>query len=139
VNGGYSRDRERFPAVREKIGEDPARFLDYQDPEDLRLARARIRGIDRQEVIVEWLRVERELERGPREDVIEWIQQRNREIIEHGDRDDQLATAIPHDEIPSTESVAVWSDRDDGQRSSTYSRSTSRQRRRAATDGGERR
>lgn len=46
------------------IGEDPVRVLDYGAPEDLRLAHARIRGIDYQHVIVEWLRVERELERG---------------------------------------------------------------------------
>ncbi len=135
MNGGPSRDRERFPAVREQIGEDPARFLDYAVLEYLRLAHARIRGIDYQHVIVEWLRVERELERGPRETVVEWIQERNRELIEHGDRDDQLATATPHDEIPSTESVAVWADRDGGQRSSTYSRTT-RRRQRAETEGG---
>lgn len=139
MNGGSLREREQFPAVREKIGEDPARFLDYHSPGDLHLARARISGIDRQEVIVEWLRVERELERGPRERVIEWIQERNREILERGNRDDQLATAVDHDDVESTESVAVWSDRDSGQRTPGYSRSTNRQRRRAATDGGEER
>lgn len=131
-----TRERERFPAVRERIGEDPARFLDYADPEDLLLARARIRGIDYQEVIVEWLRVERELERGPRETVIGWLQERNRHLLEHGDRDHQLATAIPHDEIESTKSVAVWADRENGERGSTYSRAS---RRRARADGGDER
>lgn len=135
--GGQPRDREHFPSVKERIGEDPARFLDYPEgPDSLRLAYARINGIDRQDVIVEWLRVERELQRGPRDTVIGWIQERNREIIEHGDRDDQLANATPHDEIEPTESVVVWPDRDGGTRSGSASSKISRMRR-AATDGGE--
>ena len=78
--------------MKERIGEDLSRFLDYTDPENLRLARARIRGIDSQEVIVEWLRVERELEQGPRETVIRWIQDRNQELIQRSEPEGQLTT-----------------------------------------------
>jgi hypothetical protein len=129
--------RERFPAVRERIGEDPARYLDYpEDPDQLRLAYARIRGIDRQSVIVEWLRVERELERGPRETVIGWLQERNRELIEHGDRDDQLETAVDHEAtLPSVSCDVEYLDHPDGERPTSAADKI--RSRTFATDGGD--
>jgi hypothetical protein len=131
--GGPTRDREQFPAVKDRIGEDPARFLDYpEDPEGLRLAYARIRGIDRQEVVVEWLRVERELERGPRETVIGWIQERNRELVEHGDRDDHLEQRREIRDDVSAE--IIWADTPDGER--PVSASAKLSSRTFATDGG---
>lgn len=132
--GGPTRDREQFPAVEERIGEDPARFLDYpEDPDRLRLAYARIRGIDRQEVIVEWLRVERELERGPRETVIGWIQERNRELVERGDRDDHLEQRREIRDDVSSE--YIWADTPDGELPVSASAKLSSSRT-FATDGG---
>lgn len=91
--------RARYPDVKRAIGEDPARFLDHQlvergpahtDETMQRLVRARIRGIDRRDVAARWLAVERDLERGPRRTIIDWLTDRMAELDERGDRPDRL-------------------------------------------------
>ncbi|SFR92584.1 hypothetical protein SAMN05216559_1104 [Halomicrobium zhouii] len=64
---GGSRDCERFPELREHLGEDPARWLDWPilvERDRERLVRTRIESIDRIEVIRAWKAVERALGRG---------------------------------------------------------------------------
>lgn len=93
------RDREVYPHVQERIGEDPARFLDRDlDGDALDFVESRIQGIDRFEVLAGWGDVERNLVRTPdgshneagRDQVIELLQNRACELEEHGDRDEKL-------------------------------------------------
>lgn len=151
-SGQSAPDREEFPEIDGQMGEDPARFLDkplapdyYTDGDTtpMALAKARIRGIRKASVACRWLEVENRLDRGPRESIVERLEQRARELQKHGERDlpgrdpDELrerAAAL------TTESVAVWPDREGGQRSVTYSsvaERQQRQRREPVTDGGE--
>lgn len=67
-------DRPTYPEVRERIGEDPARYL--VDPD--MTTWARIRGIATEDVLEEWLAVEEEL--GPRRKVVKRLNQRRREL-----------------------------------------------------------
>lgn len=91
-------EREQYPEEAEKIGEDPARFLDVQlvnsgmGSSDFELAAARIRGIDSIEVANAWLRVEGQLERGPRTGVIQRLTRRKDEIEARADADAPNAT-----------------------------------------------
>lgn len=152
-SGNSAPDREEFPEVAEQIGEDPARFLDKPlapdflsggDTTPLALAKARIRGIDRLEVVARWLEVEHQLDRGPRESIVEKLEQRGRVLKEHGERELPNWSAEERRQCSAElfeESVAEWPDRDGGERSSTFSSVAQRQQRqreeRAATDGGE--
>ncbi len=92
------RDREQFPEEAEKIGEDPARFLDVPlvnsgiGSSDFELAAARIRGIDSIRVANAWLRVEGQLERGPRNGVIQRLTRRKEEIRAQTDADEPTPT-----------------------------------------------
>jgi hypothetical protein len=85
------RDRERFPDVKERIDEDPARWLD-REPLG-KTADARIDGIDFLDVVDAWVRVEAELERGPRREVIAKLNQRKAWLEEHGERPDRAGRA----------------------------------------------
>jgi len=109
--------RARYPERQTEIGEDPARWLDRDilgrsavkqqaDPDsefgEMRLAtdtdvstygmmlRARIRGIDKLPVIRHWLEVEHDLDRGPRDTVVELLQERADELKNIGERPDRL-------------------------------------------------
>lgn len=82
--GGLLRDRERFPRLKERIGEDPARYLDVDSIDDLQLARARIRGIDFLATLRAWRAVERQL--GPWPKVLEWLDEREAELETISDR-----------------------------------------------------
>lgn len=82
-------DRERFPSLKENEGEDPARFLDqelYSDHDARQLAFARIRGIDKFSVISAWKAVERALDRGPRQRVIDELNKREETLQRIGER-----------------------------------------------------
>jgi hypothetical protein len=132
--GGRPRDRDKFPNVQEDIGEDPARYLDVERVEELQLARARIRGIDFIAVVRAWKAVERNLY--PRPKVLEWLDEREAELKEIGDRDERMAAQdieARREATPSTESVATFSDRDGEY---PFSNSVDADRYRAATDGG---
>jgi hypothetical protein len=86
--------RATFPTLRDKIDEDPARFLDHDifgTPCGMgRMMRARIQGIDDLETIRAWRAVERKINRGPRERVLEWLDDREEELEEIGERPDRL-------------------------------------------------
>lgn len=76
-------DREQFAAVKAEIGEDPARWLDRPLLQPSQIGsdpavfiQARINGIASVDVCRQWIEVERELERGPRTEVIQWLNQR---------------------------------------------------------------
>ena len=82
--------------LKDKLGENPARFLDndliergpsHTDQTLQRLVLARIRGIDRIEVVNAWTAVERKLDRGPRDRIIDLLEQRKNHLKEHGERD----------------------------------------------------
>ena len=67
MQDGVSRDRERFPELRERLDEDPARWLDWSilgERDRERLVRTRIESIDRIEMVRAWKAVERRLGRG---------------------------------------------------------------------------
>jgi hypothetical protein len=152
-SGQSGSDRKEFPDIESEIGEDPARFLDRPlapdyhtdgDTTPMALAKARIRGIRKASVAARWLEVEHHLDRGPRESIVERLEQKARELNEHGD--EEVPGRDPEElreraaEV-ATESVAVWPDRSGGERSSTYSSVAERQQRQrdqqVATDGGE--
>lgn len=93
-----SSKRESFPQLREDLGEDPARYLDApmfidgnREP-PLFTAFARIRGIDRLEVANAWLAVERRLDRGPRDPVVEALEDRIAYLEEAGERPETVPT-----------------------------------------------
>ena len=132
--------REQFPEIAQGIGEDPARFLDAPLLEPDRegaspflLAQARLRGIERFNVLQLWIDVEVALERGPRKQVIALLNQRKRELDELGERPDRLGDYRLFNPDPP-ESVAVWPENDDGQQSTTYTRPTHRNA--TTTNGG---
>jgi len=90
-------DREQFPHLKDDIGEDPARFLDRPlfDASDGQTSSAwfiaqRIGGIDRIEVCRAWKAIERRLERGPRDRIIELLNEREQRLEEIGERSDRL-------------------------------------------------
>ena len=131
--------REQFPQIVQEIGEDPARFLDAPLLEPDRegaspflLAKARVRGIDRVDVLQAWIDVEVALERGPREPVIALLNQRKAELGELGERPERLGDQRWFNPDPP-KSIAVWPENDDGEQSTTYSRPT---RRNATTSTG---
>lgn len=88
-------EREVYPHIEERIGEDPARWLDREldGPGPLRYIESRIAGIDRLAVIKAWRDVEDHLLRTPEEGrpaVTERLDRRARELEEHGEREDHL-------------------------------------------------
>ncbi|WP_089650117.1 hypothetical protein [Halobacterium hubeiense] len=93
-----SQERERFPGLREDLGEDPAAFLDVPmfreggGETPLRTAFARIRGIDSLETVNAWLAVERQLDRGPRDNVMAALRERRQFLEEHGERPEDFPT-----------------------------------------------
>lgn len=154
-------ERASFPGLKDDIGEDPARFLDHDlrrrpmgkliDSVDERghemqrlvpdedcspsrdFVKARIDGIDRIEVVRAWKAVERRLDRGPRDRIMQWLDEREQTLEEIGERPERCEPCDP-DSVPSTESVVVWPDRDGGERSAVYS---SGRRFAARADGGD--
>lgn len=142
--------RQRLKA---DLGEDPGRFLDRRltsrpacwtliDDEEYggrsmerqvdtdvstsgQLVIARIRGIDHLDRVRVWIAVERRLDRGPRDPIIELLEEREAELEAEGERElpgltpaqrRQAAAAI------ATESNAVFVDREGGTRNATFVR-----------------
>jgi len=136
--GGSSRDRERFPGAVEDINEDPGRYLDVDRLDDLKLAKARIQGIDFIEVVRCWKAVERQLlhERDAVsehhfEQVMEWLDEREAALEEIGERESRVE---PGSRTPSPPAEWSWPDRDD-----EYPFVNSVDAGRYAADGGEER
>jgi hypothetical protein len=86
-------DDEAVPAWRQaiaaEIGEDPGRWLDrslvergpgHTDQTFQRAVHARIQGIRSREVIDAWQEVEVRLDRGPRQQVMAWLNQRDQQL-----------------------------------------------------------
>jgi hypothetical protein len=145
MRGGPTRDRERFPEIAEEIGEDPARWLDRDllestpgdETETWRLQR-RVDGIHSLEVARRWAEVERELERGPREVVMDMIRERVAALNRHTTLEELLEETdvdARREATPSTSSEVVWTDRTDGVR--TVNKPDPNRYRATATDGGE--
>lgn len=88
-------DREEFPEIEAKIGEDPARFLDRDllAESNPTMAECRIRGIDDLHVIARWMEVEHKLERDTRDRIVELLTQRKHELEEIGERPDDVELA----------------------------------------------
>ncbi|MFY4814577.1 hypothetical protein ACOJIV_18045 [Haloarcula sp. AONF1] len=117
AQGGSSTSRATYPEIKAEIGEDPARWLDQNllertvvrqevDPtsefgemrlvEDTdvstpgQLVLSRIRGIDSLLVIRYWLEAEHDLERGPRDTIVDALQARADTLKRIGERPDRL-------------------------------------------------
>ena len=135
--------RERYPEIEADIGEDPARFLDYdfEANDGMRTtALARIRGIDRIATVRAWIGVERALDRPTREHIIEALQEREATLEEIGERPDRLEYG-PHPP-PSyyqddSEEATVSEDREGDDEEESLSAHQKLQQMRARTDGGE--
>lgn len=85
-------DEER---LRRELGENPVRYLDRQIsaiPDNSSLFFARVKGIDKLAVIQSWIAVERNLERGPRDHVVEILERRKNHLLDVGERPDLLTT-----------------------------------------------
>jgi hypothetical protein len=132
--GGRTRDRAETDA-KQHIGEDPARYLDVERVSDLKLAKARIRGIDFIAVLRCWRRAEMQLhERGVvsehhRSTVMRWLDERESELEEIGDRDERVE---PGGRTPSPPATWSWPDRD-----RTYPFTNTVDAGRYVADGGE--
>lgn len=116
-------DRERFPSLVDDIGHDPARWLDWplvDDAHQRRLTHSVVRGLADVTACNAWVAVERALGRGaddgPREPVLEWIDDRRQELVEMGreDFDDWLDTAPKLDVEPAESSVVLLRKQADG-------------------------
>lgn len=137
-------DRQQFPELVEAINEDPAQFLDHDldaDHDQRRLAVGRIEVIDYLGVVNAWIQVERQLDRGPRDPIIELLEQRREWILEHGDRDERLEAA--GERTPAPPKSVIWIDEDGEpyQRTSAERRFQERleraEKQAIATDGGD--
>lgn len=129
--------RERYPDVAAEIGEDPARWLDHKlidDQDARRMARVRLKSIDKIDVARKWIEVERQLERGPRKKIIAWLNQRIKTLEQIGERPDRLeerdGRVVP--ETTWTLNGESWENVDRGVGLSTGERAFA-----VATDGGE--
>ncbi|MCU4799783.1 hypothetical protein OB920_05310 [Halobacteria archaeon HArc-gm2] len=118
MQGGGSRDRERFPDLGERLGEDPARWLDWpilgnRDRE--RFVKTRIESIDRVAVLRAWKAVERRLGRGesggPRSGIIDALDEREAVLDEIGERPDRLEARDEPRNLGPVETS--WPDRPD--------------------------
>lgn len=82
MRGGASQTYPSFPEIEALLGYNPARFLDHEDSapigdtSELTLAKARINGITDIDTIQAWLTIETNLDRGPRQTVVKWLNQR---------------------------------------------------------------
>ncbi|WP_135807340.1 hypothetical protein [Halorussus marinus] len=144
----------------DQLGFDPRRFFDEpllagddtaMDP--VERMRGIIRGLDDKQSVASLLSVEKTLERGPRDEVIEMLQDRMAFLREHGERPDNLRTEWPH-ELPERyqphdrdrrQADVYWVDEDEGERrpwsqrptSPTVGRSFDDVQTEVATDGGD--
>ena len=115
--GSTSSDRAEYPEVEQEISEDPARWLDrdllertavrqeanpISEFDEVHLVEdtdvstpgqivlSRIRGIDSLLVVRHWLEVEHDLDRGPRDTIVDALQERANKLKRIGERPDRL-------------------------------------------------
>lgn len=140
---GQSADRARFPEMKADLGEDPARWLDWDilgNRDRERLVRARIAAIDRIAVCRAWKAVERTLDRETRDGIIAHLDKREQQLEAIGERPDRLQERDGRD-IPDKQWFRItedgaripWEDVD----RSTAGASLRAGRRAVATDGGD--
>lgn len=83
--------RKRFPEIEARVGYDPVKYLDanLDIDEDDEFATATpialIKGLDSLQEVQDWLTIELELDRGPREPIIAALNERKHFLEEHGD------------------------------------------------------
>lgn len=133
--GASGVDRERFPEVKAAIGEDPARWLDYEfvdDQDARRMARIRIKSIDDIETARQWIEVERQLDPGPRRKLIAWLNERIKTLEVIGERPERLEERDER-ETPET----VWYRNGEPWEAVDRSVGVGSDGRAFATDGGE--
>jgi len=131
---GSTVDREKFPPLRSDIGEDPARFLDHElvtDADMRKMTFARIRGIDTIATCRAWIAVERRLDRGPREAIIERLQERIETLEEIGERPERLTEREEPRNIPKKRVII------DGQPAGEQSLTAAEKVTKIRADGGE--
>jgi len=132
-----SSDREEFPTFAEDINEDPARYLHVDRLDDLRLAKARIHGIDFFQELRAWRAAERNLASNGvvsehhRRQVMQWLDEREADLEEIGERDERIE---PGSRTPSPAATWSWPDRE-----GTYPFVNSVDAGRYAADGGDER
>jgi hypothetical protein len=93
VKGGNTSETPN-PELKAELGEDPERFLDRPVSIDDQWPMARINGIDSLAVVRAWKAIERKLGRddgGPREQIMQLLEDREQYLEEHGDRADRTA------------------------------------------------
>jgi len=124
--GGGERQRRRFDHVKEDIGEDPARWLDWDliRHEDRReLLWSLIDAIDSIERVRACRAVERRLaakdDREPRAKIIQRLDQREEWLELHGERPDRLQERTESRDLPPVETT--FPNRDDVQDASDRS------------------
>lgn len=104
--------RERCPDLAEIIDEDPARWLDralIDDEAARELVKSRIRGLEDVNTVNVWAAAEKRIERGPRQGVLDWLDERRDELAEMGRMDFQTwLDEQPKRDPKPTESVARW-------------------------------
>ncbi|WP_436924936.1 hypothetical protein [Halosimplex amylolyticum] len=150
TNQAGGRDFPAFDNIEADIGHNPARYLDWDflaesyGDRDIKsgrklLLKARIRGIDRIEVVRAYKAVERAIGRGPaggpREAVMRLLDQREQFLQEAGERPERLSYGPRR----PPESYATETDDERDEQPLTAAEKLSRMRSgRVATDGGER-
>lgn len=140
---GESRDRKRFPKLKDDYGEDPARWLDCDilgHSDRKRLVEARIEGIDEIALVRAWIAVERRLDRDTRQGIITRLERREEQLQQIGERPDRV-TDRDGREIPDKQVYRVDADGErvpwkDADRSTGLPSSRCRDQP-VATDGGE--
>ena len=105
-------------AIAERIGEDPSRWLDrdlvergpgHTDRTMQRAVHARIQGIRSRAVIDAWQQVEVRLDRGPRQQVMAWLNQRD-QVLKERDEPAVRRRAAPTASEPDAEPDLVHDD-----------------------------
>ncbi|WP_372478947.1 hypothetical protein ACAH01_08945 [Halomicrobium sp. HM KBTZ05] len=116
--GGSQRQRQRFERIQNDIGEDPARWLDWEfvrHPSRRNIALDLIDSIDSIERIRAWKAVERALAvehgREPRSKIMQRLDQREQWLTLHGERPDRLDERAEPRDLPPVETE--FPDRDD--------------------------
>lgn len=116
-------DRASFPDLREHVGHDPARWLDWSlmdNDDQRRLVRSLIRGLNDIATVRAWMGIERRLGRGPddgpREQVMGWLEDREAELQTRGraDLDDWLDDQDWGEPEPTASQVVLLRRQSDG-------------------------
>ena len=126
-------DTPQFSAIEEDINENPAKWLsqditiDEGDGTTGQTIFAMIRGMGTITRVRAWLAVERALHQGGRDRVINKLEQKEAELQENGERPSwaEYRAIAEQTSIESTESVAVFVDKDGNEIEQRSSISTS--------------